>query len=285
MVPCAVSSLWLQPSTDLLLQIPALQSERSLSPEPPAPHRHLTHRRRRQPCRREATCCAHQAPARPMPPASGKGHPRCPARQNRSVPGATPCVGAVPGSDRQWQRLAGKSDSCWRNAATLWRFGANHINSACHPCELCRSRLTSGIVSFLVVEPESHYPCGAKRKNAAQLLLALCEQTPVLAVCQLLSVADDPVRRIHMRRTRRVRRASAEERSAPRGQRLVTVLCEAGVRRLLFATAGRKAAASAVFGVGLAARTRSDGIRVRLTRPRPPGRSVRMRWRASIHAM
>lgn len=93
-------------------------------------------------------------------------------------------------------------------------------------------------------------------------IVALCEQMPVLAVSQLLGVSDDRVWRVldhHVERARSredystVRRISADERSARRGQRYVTMFCDADERRLLFATPGKDADTFAAFAQDLAA--------------------------------
>ncbi len=93
-------------------------------------------------------------------------------------------------------------------------------------------------------------------------IVALCEQMPVLAVSQLLGVSDDRVWRVldyHVKQVRSqedyssVRRISADERSAHRGQRYVTMFCDADERRVLFATPGRNAATFAEFAKDLAA--------------------------------
>ncbi|MGB4859723.1 MAG: ISL3 family transposase [Dokdonella sp.] len=93
-------------------------------------------------------------------------------------------------------------------------------------------------------------------------VVALCEQMPVLAVSQLLGVSDDRVWRVldHYVKAARaredysaVRRISADERSARRGHRYVTMFCDADERRLLFATPGKDAATFAAFAKDLAA--------------------------------
>ena len=100
-------------------------------------------------------------------------------------------------------------------------------------------------------------------------VVALCEQMPVLAVAQLLGVpwglplvvSDDRVWRVldhyvAQARAREdyaaVRRISADERSARRGHRYVTMFCDADERRLLFATPGKNAATFAAFAEDLA---------------------------------
>lgn len=92
--------------------------------------------------------------------------------------------------------------------------------------------------------------------------VALCEQMPVLAVAQLLGVSDDRVWRVldhyvTQARSREdystVRRISADERSAHRGQRYLTMFCDADERRVLFATPGRDAATFAEFAKDLTA--------------------------------
>lgn len=93
-------------------------------------------------------------------------------------------------------------------------------------------------------------------------IVALCEQMPALAVSQLLDVSDDRVWRVldhYVTQARAqedystVRRISADERSARRGQRYVTMFCDADERRLLFATPGKDAATFAAFAEDLAA--------------------------------
>jgi len=93
-------------------------------------------------------------------------------------------------------------------------------------------------------------------------VVALCEQMPVLAVSQLLGVSDDRIWRVldhyvTQARAREdystVRRISADERSARRGQRYVTMFCDADARRLLFATPGKNAATFEAFAEDLAA--------------------------------
>ena len=93
-------------------------------------------------------------------------------------------------------------------------------------------------------------------------VVALCEQMPVLAVSQLLGVSDDRIWRVldhYVGQARAqedysaVRRISADERSAHRGQRYVTMFCDADERRVLFATPGRDAATFDAFAKDLAA--------------------------------
>ncbi|WP_276968194.1 ISL3 family transposase [Metallibacterium scheffleri] len=93
-------------------------------------------------------------------------------------------------------------------------------------------------------------------------IVALCEQMPVLAVSQLLGVSDDRIWRVldhyvTQARAREdysaVRRISADERSARRGHRYVTMFCDADARRLLFATPGKDAATFEAFAEDLAA--------------------------------
>ena len=93
-------------------------------------------------------------------------------------------------------------------------------------------------------------------------VVALCEQMPVLAVAQLLGVSDDRIWRVldHYVTQARARedystvhRISADERSAHRGQRYVTMFCDADERRVLFATPGKDAATFATFAQDLAA--------------------------------
>ena len=102
------------------------------------------------------------------------------------------------------------------------------------------------------------------------VVVALCEQMPVLAVSQLLGVSDDRVpwglplvvwrvldHYVKQARAREdyaaVRRISADERSARRGHRYVTMFCDADARRLLFATPGKDAATFEAFAEDLAA--------------------------------
>jgi transposase len=93
-------------------------------------------------------------------------------------------------------------------------------------------------------------------------VVALCEQMPVLAVAQLLGVSDDRIWRVldhYVKQARAredyasVRRISADERSARRGHRYLTMFCDADERRLLFATPGKDAATFAAFAEDLAA--------------------------------
>lgn len=93
-------------------------------------------------------------------------------------------------------------------------------------------------------------------------MVALCSQMPVAAVATLLGVSDDRVWRVldfHMEVARvredyaSVRRISADERSARRGQRFLTLFCDLDARRLLFATPGRDAATFEAFAADLAA--------------------------------
>ncbi len=92
-------------------------------------------------------------------------------------------------------------------------------------------------------------------------IVALCEQMPVLAVARLLGVSDARVWRVldhYVEQARAgedysaVRRISADERSARRGHRYVTMFCDADERRLLFATPGKNAATFAAFAEDLA---------------------------------
>ena len=93
-------------------------------------------------------------------------------------------------------------------------------------------------------------------------IVALCEQMPVLAVAKLLGISDDRVWRVldhYVTQARAkedysaVRRISADERSARRGHRYVTMFCDADARRVLFATPGKNAATFAAFAEDLAA--------------------------------
>jgi transposase len=93
-------------------------------------------------------------------------------------------------------------------------------------------------------------------------VVALCSQMPVAAVAKLLGVSDERVWRVldfHVEAARaredyaRVRRISADERSARRGQRFLTLFCDLDARRLLFATPGRDAATFKTFAADLSA--------------------------------
>jgi transposase len=93
-------------------------------------------------------------------------------------------------------------------------------------------------------------------------IVALCAQMPVRAVAQLLGISDDRVWRVldfHVEQARSredfstVRRISADERSARRGQRYLTLFCDLDERRLLFATPGRDAATFEAFAADMAA--------------------------------
>lgn len=93
-------------------------------------------------------------------------------------------------------------------------------------------------------------------------IIALCAQMPVCAVARLLGVSDDRVWRVldfHVNAARAhedysaVRRVSADERSARKGLRFLTLFCDLDARRLLFATQGRNAATFAAFADDLAA--------------------------------
>jgi transposase len=93
-------------------------------------------------------------------------------------------------------------------------------------------------------------------------VIALCTQMPVGAVAQLLGVSDDRVWRVldfHVDAARaredyaEVRRISADERSARKGQRFLTLFCDLDARRLLFAVQGRNAATFKAFAEDLAA--------------------------------
>lgn len=78
--------------------------------------------------------------------------------------------------------------------------------------------------------------------------MALCEEMPVLAVARLLGMSDDRVWRVldatvDTARAQEdysaVRRISADERSARKGQRFLTLFCDLNRRRVLFGTPGR----------------------------------------------
>ena len=90
--------------------------------------------------------------------------------------------------------------------------------------------------------------------------MALREQMSVPAVCQLLGVSDDRIRRVldhYMKQSRAredysaVRRISADEHSARRGQRYVAMFCDADARHLLFVTPGKNAATFEAFAEDL----------------------------------
>ncbi|MEY2153093.1 ISL3 family transposase [Rhodanobacter sp. 115] len=93
-------------------------------------------------------------------------------------------------------------------------------------------------------------------------VIALCTQMPVSAVAALLGVSDDRIWRVldfHVEAARAredfsdVRRVSADERSARKGQRFLTLFCDLAARRLLFAVQGRKADTFKAFAGDLAA--------------------------------
>lgn len=93
-------------------------------------------------------------------------------------------------------------------------------------------------------------------------VIALCTQMPVNAVARLLDVSDDRVWRVldvHVEAARvredysTVRRISADERSAHKGHRYLTMFCDMDARRLLFATQGKDAATFEAFAEDLAA--------------------------------
>lgn len=93
-------------------------------------------------------------------------------------------------------------------------------------------------------------------------VIALCTQMPVSAVARLLGVSDDRVWRVldfHVEAARAredysaVRRISADERSAHKGHRYLTMFCDMDARRLLFATQGKDAATFEAFAEDLAA--------------------------------
>lgn len=93
-------------------------------------------------------------------------------------------------------------------------------------------------------------------------VVALCTQMPVDAVAKLLGVSGDRIWRVldfHVEAARAkedysdVRRISADERSAHKGQRFLTMFCDMDERRLLFATQGRNAATFEAFADDLAA--------------------------------
>lgn len=93
-------------------------------------------------------------------------------------------------------------------------------------------------------------------------VVALCTQMPVDAVAKLLGVSDDRIWRVldfHVEAARAqedysdVRRISADERSAHKGHRYLTMFCDMDARRLLFATQGKNAATFEAFADDLAA--------------------------------
>lgn len=93
-------------------------------------------------------------------------------------------------------------------------------------------------------------------------VIALCSQMTVHAVARLLGVSDDRVWRVldfHVEAARAcedystVRRVSADERSAHKGHRYLTMFCDMDARRLLFATQGKDAATFEAFAEDLAA--------------------------------
>lgn len=87
-------------------------------------------------------------------------------------------------------------------------------------------------------------------------VVALCTEMPVNAVARLLGVSDDRIWRVldfHVENARaredysEVRRISADERSAHKGHRYLTMFCDLDARRLLFATQGKNAATFEAF--------------------------------------
>jgi transposase len=93
-------------------------------------------------------------------------------------------------------------------------------------------------------------------------IVALCEEMPVLAVSELLGVSDDRIWRVldhHVDAARakedysEVRQISADERSARKGQRYLTLFCDIGRQRVLFATPGRDQKTFAAFAEDLSA--------------------------------
>lgn len=93
-------------------------------------------------------------------------------------------------------------------------------------------------------------------------VVALCTQMPVSAVARLLGVSDDRVWRVldfHVEAARAredystVCRISADERSAHKGHRYLTMFCDMDARRLLFATQGKDGATFKAFADDLAA--------------------------------
>lgn len=92
-------------------------------------------------------------------------------------------------------------------------------------------------------------------------IVALCKEMPVLAVANLLRVSDDRIWRTldfytEQARAREdfsaVQRISADERSARKGQRFLTLFWDMDARRLLFGTQGRNAQTFGTFAEDLA---------------------------------
>lgn len=109
-------------------------------------------------------------------------------------------------------------------------------------------------------------PWARKNSGFSQVMeafmVALCKEMPVLAVAQLLNVSDDRVWRVldhYVEKARaaedfsNVRRISADERSVRKGQKYLTMFCDADTRRLLYATPGKDAKTFAAFASDLAA--------------------------------
>lgn len=104
---------------------------------------------------------------------------------------------------------------------------------------------------------------GARCNETLQaFVIALCTQMPVSAVAALLGVSDDRIWRVldfrvEAAREREdfseVRQVSADERSARKGQRFLTLFCDLAARRPLFAAQGRKADTFKAFADDLAA--------------------------------
>lgn len=130
-------------------------------------------------------------------------------------------------------------------------------------------------------------------------VVALCTQMPVHAVARLLGVSDDRVWRVldfHVEAARacedysEVRRISADERSAHKGHRYLTMFCDLDARRLLFAAQAKDGATFKAFADDLAAHggdieTITD-VSLDLGRPiRPaPVTTARTRRSASIRS-
>ena len=105
-------------------------------------------------------------------------------------------------------------------------------------------------------------PCSGFTQTLEAFVVTLCSQMPVVAVAELLGISDDRIWRVldfHVEAARGredfspVRQVSADERSARRGQRFLTLFCDLAARRLLFAAQGRKADTFKAFADDLAA--------------------------------
>src|SRR5574337_252162 len=108
----------------------------------------------------------------------------------------------------------------------------------------CQAMLTARVPRVACIACEKTTQVGVPWAHAGSgftqtleaFIVALCEQMPLLAVSQLLGVSDDRVWRVldhYVAQTRAredysaVRRISADERSAHRGQRYLTMFCDA----------------------------------------------------------